>query len=160
MTQALIAVQATLIIALVVALVAVERARRAQELEAWNSRNDAITRAEESARARGNLAVAEHRREHADQRVEDLQLELARRREGPILEGETVALTTPGDRTIRGVVRQTFDNGAILLGAATVYVERAGRDGVVEVEELDAGDVVVPEHRWAQKLPPAPLTED
>ena len=46
------------------------------------------------------------------------------------------------------------------LGAAVVYVERVGRGGEVEVEELNAGDVVVPEHRWAQKLPPAPVQED
>jgi hypothetical protein len=105
-------------------------------------------------RARADLALATTKLEAAGRRLEDLELELARRRAGAILEGETYAFTTPDDRTVRGIVRQTFDNGALLLGAAVVYLERPGRGGEVDVEELDAGDVVVPAYRWAQKLPP------
>lgn len=111
-------------------------------------------RAEHVNRARADLALATTKLEAAERRLEDVELELARRRAGAILEGETYAFTTPDDRTVRGIVRQTFDNGALLLGGAVVYLERPGRGGEVEVEELDAGDVVVPAYRWAQKLPP------
>jgi hypothetical protein len=109
-------------------------------------------------RASAGLAAEQMRRELAEAKVEELQLELARRRHGPLVEGETVAMTTPQGATIRGVVRQTFDNGAVLLGAAVVLDEVRGRDGVT-VEERPAGDVTVPAHEWAQRLPPAPVEE-
>jgi predicted RNase H-like nuclease (RuvC/YqgF family) len=123
--------------------------RRERELEAT------LTAATNDLhRARADVALLTTKLEAADRRLEDLELELARRRAGAVLEGDTVALTTPDDRTVRGIVRQTFDNGSLLLGGAVVYVERPGRAGEVDVQELEAGDVVVPAYRWAQKLPP------
>lgn len=122
------------------------------ELERARGRLDGLDRSLASARTQAELEL--RRRESAERAVEALELELARRRLGPVLEGDTVALTTPDDRTLRGIVRQTFDGGAVLLGAATLYVERTGRGGEVEVEEIAAGDVAVPAYRWAQKLPP------
>lgn len=138
-------------------------AHQAAEAALKREREDYLGRLAEldrQLRARSaDVAALQVRVDAAEGRHATLSRELESRRLGPIREGELVALTTPEGATIRGTVRQTFDNGAVLLGAAVVLDEVVGRGGQPDVVERPAGDVSVPAHAWAQKIPSSPAEE-
>jgi hypothetical protein len=79
------------------------------------------------------------------------ELELAALERGGELEGELVIVNTPrpDDQTLKGVCRRELASGGLVLEAA-VYLERRPSRGSEEVDEVPAGDVVVPAYSFAQ----------